>query len=431
MKKKKSASKLLSFFLAITMALTLMPAISAKAEEKLGTPTNVKISLITPKHSADYYREVNVSWSKVSGASMYAVSLQERRGNDKQYYGSSSYYADGKDTSLKFCVNRSDKPFYIKVTVTALGNNFWNDGKASKLSNMVKIPKSSKARTIYAADNYFLNYDDNCGYAKWEKGFYRNVDTKKGKTLTVRKGPARKGCKFLYWIDQNGKKYEPGDKYKITTQRNYLYAIWQVGDTEVKTGSGESLTAPTEVKLTAEPYYDDSSSDPLSSDVMFHASWSKVDGAYGYLLYLDNDWTILHSTESTLESPFVVLGENTTSYDFSQSWLQGSYALAVRPMTEAEFKSFSKNYKGKNYSPSESIKINNAEINNNYSIYSKRAYSPEAIKFTTKSETLKDLTSAFVPSGKKLSYWWDLTTRKKLKNGDKLEGVHDIYAIWK
>ena len=44
MKKKKIASKLLSIFLAITMTLMLTPAVSAKAADKLETPTNVKLS---------------------------------------------------------------------------------------------------------------------------------------------------------------------------------------------------------------------------------------------------------------------------------------------------------------------------------------------------------------------------------------------------
>ena len=68
MKKKKIASKLLSIFLAITMTLTLTPAVSAKATDKLETPTNVKLSKNETKINEDYSAGFKVSWTKVSGA---------------------------------------------------------------------------------------------------------------------------------------------------------------------------------------------------------------------------------------------------------------------------------------------------------------------------------------------------------------------------
>lgn len=82
MKKKKIASKLLSIFLAITMTLTLTPAVSAKAADKLETPTNVKLSKNETKINEDYSAGFKVSWTKVSGASMYKIVLKRHSGGN-------------------------------------------------------------------------------------------------------------------------------------------------------------------------------------------------------------------------------------------------------------------------------------------------------------------------------------------------------------
>lgn len=429
MKKKKVTSRLLAFFLALTMAVAVMPAVNVMAASKLATPTKVKISKFTTKNLDKYTCGANITWSKVKGASMYKVSIKEKFGKSKDYYGSFDYYTDGSDTNKKCLFSRSSEDIYIKATVTALGKDLNTDSSESKESNNIKIPKEKGIKTIKSFAN--LSYEDNCGYAKWGKNFYGYQNGKKGKTVTVKNGPSRKGYKFLYWVDKNGKKYTPGSKYKLNSKDNNLFAIWQVGKTKVKLGSGSSLSAPSKVKLTAKSYHKDGSSDFLTADIMFHASWSKVEGAYGYLLYLNQVYGDTYSIYG-MSGPRIVLGEDTTSYDFSESWIRDNQVLAVRPITKSEFKNFSNYYTGNNYAVSSTVKINELSCcNNYYSYYVDRAYSPSAIKFSTNSKKLKQMNSYYVPSGEKIAYWWDKTTRKKVKNGQSFKDSHELYAIWK
>lgn len=432
MKKKKTASKLLSFFLAITMALTLMPAVSAKAEEKLGTPKNVKLSKEKTKINKDYSDEVKVSWDKVSGASMYKIVLKRCYGYgsdiDDNYYAGDEFYADGNETSFICATYRSSSETYIKASVTAIGGNSEEDSDESTLSNKVKISKYKNSSSSSSENNLF--YNDNCQYSTWGKGVSSRQTCKKGKSVTVRKGPSRKGYTFLYWIDDNGKKYKPGSKFKCTSEFNELFAIWQVGKTKVKPGSGKSLSNPSKVKVSAKTYKRNNSSDPMSdTDIMCHASWSKVKGAYGYLLYLENKQDLLNPDKNVF-NPFIVLGENTTSYDFASNASKKEKALAVRPITKSEVKKFDYGYSGDDYTLSNSISLNGLDVHSNYDSGSINVYSTNAVRFTTKSEIIKNMTS-YVALGRKLSYWWDASTRKKVKSGDTFEGSHDIYPIWR
>lgn len=432
MKKKKFASKLLSFFLAITMTLTLTPAVSAKAADKLETPTNVKLSKNETKINEDYSAGFKVSWTKVSGASMYKIVLKRHSGgnvdSEDNYYNTEEFYADGDDTSLICATYKTNIESYIKASVTALGANSDEDSDESALSNKVKISKYKTSSS--SSSDYELYYNDNCNYSTWSKGVSHRQYGKKGKTVTVQKGPTRKGYTFLYWIDENGKQYKPGSKYKLSSRYNGLYAIWQVGKTKVKPGSGKSLSTPSKVKLSAKPYKISKSSDPMSyTEIMYHASWTKVDGAYGYLLYLD-DKQDFSSSYNYLYNPFIVLGENTTSYDFVYYASHGVKALAVRPITKSELEKYEYSYDGDDYTVSNSVSLNGLDVHSNYDNSSIDVYSTKAVKFTTKSKTLTNMTS-YVALGRKISYWWDSTTRKKVKSGDTFEGNHDIYPIWK
>lgn len=433
---KQIVSRLAAAALAAALALTMMPADGAEAAEKLKTPTGVKLS--TSKVKGDKYEcGLKVSWSGVSGASMYKIRLQYRYADQSNYYNQSNdFYADGRDTSHYCAVTKQLKDMYYKAEVTAIGSSAEKDTNESKPSNAVKV---SKNKDIHSSSDKIctLYYDDNCGYASWGKDSYGYQRDKKGKNVTLKKGPSRKGYKFLYWIDKSGKKYNAGSKYKLKKNYDELYAIWQVGNTEVKPGSGQTLDKPAEVKLSAKAISEDAMA---SSNVRFHASWSRVEGAYGYLLYLDtqlsdpvtdNDMNGYYYYKN-LYNPYVVIGEYTTSYDFEDYLYEdGPYYLAVRPITASELKKFTDGYTGKNYKVSNPVSVNQVKLYNNYrETMTRKVLSPEAIKFNAKSNTVTGFL-AIKPSGKKVSYWWDSDTRQKVKSGDTLEGKHSLYPIWR
>lgn len=188
----------------------------------------------------------------------------------------------------------------------------------------------------------------------------------------------------------------------------------------VKPGSKDSLGTPSEVKLEAE--------ENGGNGVMYHASWSKVDGAYGYLLYLHNEDKSSIYYNPGLNSPYLVIGEDSTSYDFT-SFEAGPHILYVRPITKYDIGSFTGPYIDKNYTASKKLTINAVKIVNNYSILMKCYLSPDPVKVPAMSELKSFFKKA--PSGKKVSYLWNESTRKKVKAGDTLTGDNKVFAIWK